>query len=281
VTIDSTAPPGSLPSSTIRFQLDDHLGSACLELDDAGAVITYEEYYPYGSTSYQAGRSLAEVGLKRHRYSGKERDEETGLNYHGARYYATWLGRWLSCDPAELSDKPCLYRFARDNPIRLTDPTGTDSVEEEGRRRNESLAIQTQASRSPSATLFEARDQAVQTTNKLILQVIASGSLPAERVPTEYGKWLDAIGKANVRQAIQEGRLPSAYTTSPTVGLSRGFPRAAYEAPDIWDRATGVSWDFHTPNSGYFYLHETKYLGQTLYEGTTITKVNPLFYFRF
>ena len=56
--------------------------------------------YPYGSTSYQAGRSVAEVSLKRYRYTGKERDEETGLNYHGARYYAPWLGRWTSCDPS-------------------------------------------------------------------------------------------------------------------------------------------------------------------------------------
>ena len=44
-------------------------------------IISYEEYYPYGSTSYQAGRSAAEVSLKRYRYTGMERDEETGL-YH-------------------------------------------------------------------------------------------------------------------------------------------------------------------------------------------------------
>ena len=42
-------------------------------------IISYEEYYPYGSTSYQAGRSAAEVSLKRYRYTGKERDEENGV----------------------------------------------------------------------------------------------------------------------------------------------------------------------------------------------------------
>ena len=40
---------------------------------------------------------------KRYRYTGKERDEENGLYYHGARYYAPWLGRWTSCDPAGLN----------------------------------------------------------------------------------------------------------------------------------------------------------------------------------
>ena len=89
-----------------------------------GNIISYEEYYPYGSTSYQAGRSAAEVGLKRYRYTGKERDEETGLNYHGARYYAPWLGRWTSPDPAGFRDSASLYVYVAGNPSNLHDPTG-------------------------------------------------------------------------------------------------------------------------------------------------------------
>ncbi len=67
------------PSLLTRYQLGNHLGSASLELDDAGQTISYEEYYPYGSTSYQAVRSGSEVSPKRYRYTGKERDEESGL----------------------------------------------------------------------------------------------------------------------------------------------------------------------------------------------------------
>ena len=63
-----------------RYQFANHLGSSCLELDENAAVITYEEYYPFGATSFIAGRSAAEVGLKRYRYTGKERDEESGLD---------------------------------------------------------------------------------------------------------------------------------------------------------------------------------------------------------
>ena len=80
---------------------------AALELDDSGNIISYEEYYPYGSTSYQAGRSVAEVSLKRYRYTGKERDEETGLNYHGARYYAPGWGGGPAPDPAGISRLAC------------------------------------------------------------------------------------------------------------------------------------------------------------------------------
>ncbi|WAK00594.1 SpvB/TcaC N-terminal domain-containing protein [Methylobacter sp. YRD-M1] len=118
-----------VPEQLIRYQLGNHLGSASLELDDAGQLISYEEYHPYGSTSYQAGRSAAEVSLKRYRYTGKERDEETGFSYHGARYYAAWLGRWVSVDPAGFIDSLGLYSFAQNNPVNLRDVTGTNSRE--------------------------------------------------------------------------------------------------------------------------------------------------------
>jgi RHS repeat-associated protein len=116
------------PQPITLYQLDNHLGSASLELDAGGNVISYEEYHPYGTTAYQSGRSVAEVSLKRYRYTGKERDEESGLYYHGARYYAPWLGRWASCDPAGLKDTLNLYQFVRSNPILYFDPDGQNSL---------------------------------------------------------------------------------------------------------------------------------------------------------
>jgi len=133
-TVDVDVLSNTLPTTLTRYQLDNHLGSTSLELDESGAVISYEEYYPYGGTSYQAGRSAAEVSLKRYRYTGKERDEETGLYYHGARYYAAWLGRWTSCDPVGLSASKAsgressvlfnLYANVLNNPTRYIDPKG-------------------------------------------------------------------------------------------------------------------------------------------------------------
>ena len=75
-----------------------------LELDADGQVISYEEYHPYGSTSYQAVDKSLRAAAKRYRFTGMERDESTGLEYHGARYYAPWLGRWTAADPAGLAD---------------------------------------------------------------------------------------------------------------------------------------------------------------------------------
>ena len=100
----------------------------CSSSTQSAAIITYEEYYPYGSTSFQSGRSAAEVSLKRYRYTGKERDEESGLYYHGARYYAPWLGRWTTARPGRLRRRANLYAYCRDNPVTMHDPTGTQGT---------------------------------------------------------------------------------------------------------------------------------------------------------
>ena len=113
------------PQTLARYQYTDQLQSTGLELDEEGSIITMEEYYPFGSTSFQGGRSTAEVSLKRYRYTGKERDEETGLNYHGARYYAPWLCRWTAVDPLESKYTPwSSYNYGFNNPITYNDPTG-------------------------------------------------------------------------------------------------------------------------------------------------------------
>ncbi len=119
--VDSTL----LNTHRLRYQFGNHLGSAALELDASGDIISYEEYLPYGGTSFVAGTSQTEVSLKEYRYSGKERDNSTGFYYYGARYYAPWVGRWVSTDPAGPVDGPNLYWFVKGNPISNRDSGGT------------------------------------------------------------------------------------------------------------------------------------------------------------
>ena len=116
----------SSPIPAQRYQFANHLGSASFELDEAGGLISYEEYSPFGTTTFQAGRSAAEVSLKRYRYTGMERDEENGFTYHRARYYAPWLGRWGSCDPIGIKNGLNLYVYCDDNPVNRVDSLGTD-----------------------------------------------------------------------------------------------------------------------------------------------------------
>ncbi len=113
--------------SLFRYQYNNHLGSACVELDEEMIVISYEEYHPYGTTAYHAINPTIRTAAKRYRYTGRERDGETGLNYHSARYLALWLGRWAGVDALGPVDGLNLYVYVRDNPTRHSDLGGTQS----------------------------------------------------------------------------------------------------------------------------------------------------------
>jgi RHS repeat-associated protein len=106
----------------VQYYLGDHLGSSNVVLGgvntQANAFINREEFYPYGETSFGS------FTKKRYRFSGKERDEESGLNYHDSRYYALWQARWISCDPLVSTHKTNAYIAFSDNPIVNIDPNG-------------------------------------------------------------------------------------------------------------------------------------------------------------
>ncbi|MDD3280586.1 MAG: RHS repeat-associated core domain-containing protein [Bacteroidales bacterium] len=119
----------------IRYQYDNHLGSACLELDGSASIISYEEYHPFGTTSYRSGRSQTEVSLKRYKYCGKERDEETGLYYYGMRYYAAWICRFVSVDPLQFKYPQLTpYNYAGNKTITHVDIDGMQSTGDEPRQ---------------------------------------------------------------------------------------------------------------------------------------------------
>jgi len=61
---------------------------------------------------------------KRYRYTGMERDEESGLSYHSARYYLPWLGRWLSGDPIGIGDGVNVYAYVGNSPTQFIDKNG-------------------------------------------------------------------------------------------------------------------------------------------------------------
>ena len=116
IRVGAPFPDDSTPA--VQVHLHDHLGSSHVVLDDTGGFINREEYTPYGETSFGS------FARKRYRFTGKERDEESGLNYHSARYYAPWLVRWVSADPLGPVDGLNLYPYARNNPVRYTDLSG-------------------------------------------------------------------------------------------------------------------------------------------------------------
>lgn len=112
--------------SVARYQFGNIIGSCSLELNDSADIISYEEYHPYGTTSFRAYNRSIKAAARRYRYSGMERDDETGLSYHTARYYIPWLGRWSSADPIGIDGGMNVYEYCGSNPISNSDTAGTN-----------------------------------------------------------------------------------------------------------------------------------------------------------
>lgn len=106
----------------IKYQLGDHLGSVQTVLDVGGGVVGREEHTAFGETSFGSQTR------KRYRFTGRERDWEHGLAYHGARYFAPWLARWMSADPQGSVDGLNLYAYVAGNPLGFVDPSGTQAA---------------------------------------------------------------------------------------------------------------------------------------------------------
>jgi len=184
------------PAQLTRYQLRNHLGSSSIELDASAQIISYEEYFPYGGTSYQAVRSQTDTP-KRYRYAARERDEESGLHYHGVRYYAPWLGRWASCDRLGTADGVNVYSYCRANPILRTDPSGMQSgVTLEGSTHSARLLTQAsppqQERKQPS---FWARWAALPEQEKFGFQMgCYPNSFIDKQVAAEYASTMQAFG---------------------------------------------------------------------------------------
>jgi RHS repeat-associated protein len=134
------------------FYHGDHLGSAQLVTDYRGEVYEHLEYTPYGELWVEhAEQAAASVDKTAFRFTGKERDGETGLYYYGARYLNPQTSLWLSADPAMGEYIPAapindevrerngnlpgmggvynyvnlhVYHYAGNNPVKYTDPDG-------------------------------------------------------------------------------------------------------------------------------------------------------------
>ena len=129
---DVPCPPG-LPA--LQWLVSDQLGTPRMLFDQEGNVSRHD-YLPFGEELFAGtgGRTTtmgydAEDGV-RQRFTSKERDNETGLDYSLARYYSAMQGRFTSVDPLIESAKPSQpqgwnrYSYTINNPLKYIDPSG-------------------------------------------------------------------------------------------------------------------------------------------------------------
>lgn len=132
----ATTAGAQTPGSGVEYLHVDALGSVRVVTDATGAVISRHDYLPYGeevpeaSRAGIAGYNAGVLPAATQRFTGKERDAETGLDYFGARYYFGGMGRFLSVDPSagsvSLVDPQTWNRFtyAKNSPFAFVDPDG-------------------------------------------------------------------------------------------------------------------------------------------------------------
>jgi RHS repeat-associated protein len=122
-------------TSQYHYYTQDRIRSTRIVTDDTGTVVYAAGHDPYGGIQKVW---LDDFDPKR-KFSDKERDGETGLDYFGARFYSAPRYRWLSADPALYLDVAIknpqawnLYSFCRNNPTSFIDPTGQIVYADEG-----------------------------------------------------------------------------------------------------------------------------------------------------
>ena len=113
--------PGQENASPV-YRLLDHLGTEVGQSDASGRPLNPADYAPFGQT-------ISGGTNDPYQFTGKERDQESGLDYFGARYYGSSMGRFMS--PDDGSDQSPfspqswnLYSYGRNNPLSGTDPDG-------------------------------------------------------------------------------------------------------------------------------------------------------------
>ena len=134
-------PVASSGTYSASFLTGDHLGSTRMVMDSSGSVKEDYDYYPFGEdiaagtggrpSLFSSGTYPNSPDALPQKFTGKERDAETGLDYFGARYYSGAQGRFTSPDQPFVDQNPAdpqswnLYAYGRNNPLRYIDPLGT------------------------------------------------------------------------------------------------------------------------------------------------------------
>ena len=120
-----------------NWLVSDQPGTPRMIVNKLGSLssVKRHDYLPFGEELYAGlgGRTTTQGytgDSVRQKFTQKERDNETGLDYFGERYYASTMGRFTTADPlgasARVSDPQTMnrYTFVLNNPLRYVDPDG-------------------------------------------------------------------------------------------------------------------------------------------------------------
>ena len=123
---------GNGSAQTFEWFLKNHLGSTMLVYGTGGTSGGLKAAYDYRSFGEQIELTTPPTGKVTENFTGKELDDETQLDYFGARYLDPMLGMWISVDPARQFASPYLYVGNGVNPVNAKDEKGNYIVRKVG-----------------------------------------------------------------------------------------------------------------------------------------------------
>lgn len=238
---------GGAPSSQEgpRYLTTDHLGSTRLVTKQDQTPDRRIDYLPFGefipatvggrttAMKYEATETLAALTQ---RFTGKERDGETGLDYFGARYLSTAQGRFTSPDIPLIDQQPGdpqswnLYSYVRNNPLTYRDPTGRICIFGIGNTCNDKIPPPPPrppppAPRNPGNPVYPTTDQAGAAAAR-------ENQQGQQRTGNEHASSVYALGPAfTYTESVTQNRPDTVDPNNPT-----GYydPRTApLDAPPI------------------------------------------------
>ncbi len=112
-------------AQTVEYYHLDALGSVRAITDQNAAVIERHDYLPFGE------EWNPQPSIDARKFTGKERDLETGYDYFGARYLSSKTARFTTTDPSYTLTENLVdpqrwnrYSYVRNSPMRYVDPDG-------------------------------------------------------------------------------------------------------------------------------------------------------------
>ncbi|HJP91658.1 MAG TPA: RHS repeat-associated core domain-containing protein [Pyrinomonadaceae bacterium] len=233
----ATIEPTAINSNGTRYTTPDHLGSPRVVTNSSAGVVSRHDYMPFGEElgSGVGGRSTG-IGFgvadgERQKFTQKERDTETGLDYFGARYYGCSLGRFTTADPLMASGRASApqswnrYSYVLNNPVNLIDPNGLDVDDPQDPKKKDPRAATPQPAPTPTESplpkVTVATSTAPGTTN---------GTAPVRNVQLADGTFATGVvAPLTITVTDQSGKPLEGLTVTETNKVTESEPTLPFK----------------------------------------------------
>ncbi len=256
-------------SANVVYYMADHLGTSRLVTNASGSILDESDFYPFGGE-----RVISSSSGNTYKFTGKERDSESGLDNFGKRYDSSSMGRFMTPDAfykdSHVGDPQSWneYAYARNNPLRYVDPTGQNATVSTSCSTDANNATTCNVNISASIAIYAAQgsnltqDQLNQAAGTIqnTIQNAWSGSFSQDGVTYNVNTQVSVSVAGSQDAAMSSG-------AQNVIGLSNGPADAAHNInSEVLPKSLGAAlfggpdkgtWNFNTlgQDAGHEFTH--------------------------